>query len=107
MILTKMPPSLSNIQCLGAFSLFICFLGPRTILTRASLAGHGSKDVELLPPKRGRCVGEPELCAAPKAVLLSPGKTVVMDAAKLEDAVAAWNVPLHTPFGGVSESETF
>jgi hypothetical protein len=29
-ILTKMPPSLSNIQWDGALSLFMCFFGPRT-----------------------------------------------------------------------------
>ena len=29
LILTKMPPNLSNIQCLGAFKRFKCFLGPR------------------------------------------------------------------------------
>jgi hypothetical protein len=34
-ILTKMPLSLSNIQWDGALSLFMCFLGPRTILPRA------------------------------------------------------------------------
>lgn len=29
---TKIPPSLSSIQCLGALSLFKCFFGPRTML---------------------------------------------------------------------------
>ena len=28
---TKIPPSLSSIQCFGALSLFKCFFGPRTI----------------------------------------------------------------------------
>lgn len=32
--LTKMPPSLSNIQWEGAFSLFMCFFGPRTYATQ-------------------------------------------------------------------------
>ena len=30
--LTNIPPSLSSIQCLGAFKRFKCFFGPRTIL---------------------------------------------------------------------------
>jgi hypothetical protein len=37
-----MPPSLSSIQWLGAFSRFMCFLGPRTILATLSLTCRGS-----------------------------------------------------------------
>lgn len=35
-ILTKIPPSLSNIQCLGALRRLRCFFGPRTILAEFS-----------------------------------------------------------------------
>jgi hypothetical protein len=35
--LTKMPPSLSSIQWLGAFSRFMCFLGPRTMVALFSV----------------------------------------------------------------------
>lgn len=34
MILTKMPPSLPSIQCLGAFKRFKCFFGPRGMVEK-------------------------------------------------------------------------
>jgi hypothetical protein len=34
-----MPPILDSIQCFGAFSRFMCFFGPRTILA----GGRGAK----------------------------------------------------------------
>jgi hypothetical protein len=41
--LTKMPPSLSSIQWLGAFSRFMCFLGPRTMVAPAARAGEARR----------------------------------------------------------------
>jgi hypothetical protein len=54
---TKTPPSLSSIQCLGAFSLFMCFLGPRTISTRASRQQSEQAGGGLLHRKRAGAAG--------------------------------------------------
>lgn len=69
--LTKIPPSLSSIQCLGAFSRFRCFLGPRTMVVGAPWRSYRALDQTLKgqhlarwcpmcgepPPTQGRNMG--------------------------------------------------
>jgi hypothetical protein len=62
-----MPPSLSSIQWLGAFSRFMCFLGPRTIVAPAAGGTGGEREgaagARRQRRPRLRCV----VCARPDA----------------------------------------
>ena len=59
--LTNIPPSLSSIQCLGAFKRFKCFFGPRTILLPDPVK-HTHSNNNLPQLARGRTFCGTSLC---------------------------------------------